>query len=82
MPHSSTSIILAVVIVALSWFSLSLAANRRHVKKLQEAGVVSSGGLPSSVQSSLASRSRFANQIKANARLPPCRRPSDCTERM
>ncbi|KAJ2988278.1 hypothetical protein NUW58_g4064 [Xylaria curta] len=39
MSHSGTSVILAAAIVALSWFGLSLAANRRHVRKLQEAGV-------------------------------------------
>ncbi|KAI3328084.1 cytochrome P450 [Xylariaceae sp. AK1471] len=39
MPQLSTSIILVAVIAALTRFALSLTANRRHVRKLQAAGV-------------------------------------------
>ncbi|KAI1815771.1 cytochrome P450 [Poronia punctata] len=39
MAYSTTPIVLAVVVVALSWFGISLTANRRHVRKLQAAGV-------------------------------------------
>ncbi|KAI0391309.1 cytochrome P450 [Xylariaceae sp. FL0594] len=39
MSLSLGSIVLATAIVALSWFGLSFAANRRHVRKLQAAGV-------------------------------------------